>query len=57
MGLGMSDDKSAAVSNKATPVQHLRKQNKNIIPLALGNVEHLRVSSVLSNSVTLKFNV
>ena len=32
-------------------------QNKNIIPLALGNVEHLRVSSVLSNSVTLKFNV
>ena len=32
LGLGMSDDKSAAASNKATPVQHLWKQSKNIIP-------------------------
>ncbi len=32
-------------------------ENKTIIPLTLGSVEHLRVSSMLSNMVTLKFNV
>ncbi|MBR2025231.1 MAG: hypothetical protein IKA02_05435, partial [Clostridia bacterium] len=32
-------------------------ENKNLMPLALGNAEHLRVTSVLNNSVTLKFNV
>ena len=32
-------------------------ENKNVMPLSLGNVEHLRVTNVLNNSVTLKFNV